>query len=102
MRLVLPLLCACATVPKPPPIDASRIDAAAAKEIGDNKTAGVSVAVARGNEVVLARGYGLADVEAKKAATADTRYPIMSVSKAITAVAVLSSSRKGGCRSRIR
>ena len=95
MRLLLPLLCACATVPKPPPIDAARIDAAAAKEIGDNPTAGVSVAIARGGEIVLARGYGVADVEAKTPAPADTRYPIMSVSKAITAVAVLKLVEEG-------
>jgi CubicO group peptidase (beta-lactamase class C family) len=50
---------------------------------------GVSVAVARNGRVVYSRAFGLADVENTVAATAATEYRIASVSKPITATAVL-------------
>ena len=47
------------------------------------------VLVARGDSVVLAAPYGLADIEAGDSARIDTRYQVGSVAKWITAVVVL-------------
>src|ERR1035441_7701442 len=48
---------------------------------------GLSVAVIDRGRVLLARGYGLSDLENQVPATADTVYRIASVSKSITATA---------------
>ena len=45
---------------------------------------GVSVAVVRGNDTLLARGYGMADIANGLQMTADTPIPIGSVTKAFT------------------
>jgi D-alanyl-D-alanine carboxypeptidase len=50
---------------------------------------GLSVAIVHDQDVVWARGYGLADVARKQAATPQTLYRIASVSKLLTATAVL-------------
>jgi CubicO group peptidase (beta-lactamase class C family) len=50
---------------------------------------GLSVAVVRHGELILAAGLGLADVERGTPATADTPYDIASVSKPISAVVAL-------------
>ena len=49
----------------------------------------ISVAVAVGEEVVLAEAVGLADIKDKVTATPDTNYRVYSISKGITAVAVM-------------
>jgi CubicO group peptidase (beta-lactamase class C family) len=82
-------LCACGAAAQLAPASAARIDAAAAKEVANGTVAGVSVAVARGGDVVFARGWGLAALDPKTAAGPDTRYRIQSVTKLLTAVAVL-------------
>lgn len=48
-----------------------------------------SAAVFRGGELLWAEAVGLADVEAGREATPDTRYPIASITKAFVAVSVL-------------
>ena len=50
---------------------------------------GLSVAVIDRGRVLLARGYGLSDLENQVPATADTVYRIASVSKSITATAAM-------------
>ncbi len=50
---------------------------------------GGQVAVAKEGRLVLARGYGWADVEGRKPVQPDTRFRVASVSKPITAAAVL-------------
>lgn len=56
---------------------------------------GLSVAVVRDGEVVLAQGFGLADVEAGKAAVAETLYPIGSITKTFTATLMLQLAEEG-------
>ena len=71
------------------------VDALAAQALERGPVAGLSIAVeARGQEV-LAKGYGLADTDAKAPATADTSYPIASVSKRFTAAAILRLAEQG-------
>ena len=55
----------------------------------------LSMAVVRDGEIVLARGFGLADVEAKTPATADTLYPIGSVTKTFTSTLMLQLAEEG-------
>ncbi|HYG99057.1 MAG TPA: serine hydrolase domain-containing protein [Terriglobales bacterium] len=50
---------------------------------------GASVAVAKNGKLVLARGYGYADVDAKTIVQPDSMFRIASISKPITAAAVL-------------
>ncbi len=48
-------------------------------------TPGVAVAVVRGDEVLMARGFGVRDLNSKEAVTADTIFAIGSSTKAMTA-----------------
>ncbi|MAG92680.1 MAG: D-aminoacylase [Planctomycetaceae bacterium] len=50
---------------------------------------GAALAVTAGSRLVLARGYGYADVAAKQPATPQSLFRIASISKPITAVAIL-------------
>ena len=56
---------------------------------------GVSVAVVKDGEVVLAKGYGLANVEFGVPATEDTVYQLASVTKTFTATAIMLLVRDG-------
>jgi len=53
------------------------------------RTPGMSVAVVHGGRTVFARGYGYADVEAARRVTADSVFQIASVSKTVTATAMM-------------
>jgi CubicO group peptidase (beta-lactamase class C family) len=56
---------------------------------------GLSVAVVRDGRVVLARGYGFADLEARTPATPETPYPIASVTKTISGVVAMRLVERG-------
>ncbi len=56
---------------------------------------GLSVAVAIGDELVLAGGYGIAEVEHDVPANVDTMFRIGSVTKQFTAAAIMRSVEKG-------
>jgi CubicO group peptidase (beta-lactamase class C family) len=58
-------------------------------QLQQTHTPGASVAVVRHGEVVLAKGYGLANVELSVPATKNSVYELLSVSKLFTAMAVL-------------
>ena len=55
----------------------------------------VSVAVVENGRIVYAKAFGMADIAAGKAATADTRYAIGSISKQFTAAALLLMQEQG-------
>jgi D-alanyl-D-alanine carboxypeptidase len=57
--------------------------------------AGMSVAVGRGGAVLLAKGYGFANVELEARARAETVYHIDSINKFITAAAILKLADEG-------
>lgn len=61
------------------------IDAVIEKALADFEAPGMGLAVVRGGEVVLAKGYGLRDREQKLPVTADTLFAIGSTTKAMTA-----------------
>lgn len=60
------------------------VDAIVEAALADWKTPGLAVAVVTGGEVVMARGYGLRDVDAQLPVTAQTVFSIGSVTKAFT------------------
>src|SRR3954464_15499083 len=94
MRRVLAatLICLCGRTAEAqlPTTDAlgNRMDAVA-KQMLSRHTAGASVAVARDGRVILARGYGMANVEHAVAVTPETVFHIASISKNILAAVVL-------------
>ena len=75
----------------------NRVDAVA-KQMLSRHTAGVSVAVTRDGRVILARGYGMANVEHSVAVTPDTVFHIASISKNILAAVVLQLFDEGKLR----
>ncbi|HEX2206117.1 MAG TPA: serine hydrolase domain-containing protein [Longimicrobium sp.] len=56
---------------------------------------GLAVAVVRGGRVVLARGYGWADVEARRPVTNHTPFNIASVTKTISGVLAMRLAERG-------
>lgn len=97
------LLLALAALPSPPipaqplalvrPRSDAKLEAAidriAAEHLAKPGAVGLSIAVARKGEVVLAKGYGQADLELGVAADADTCFRIGSVTKQFTAALVM-------------
>ncbi len=56
---------------------------------------GVEIAILKGGELVEAKGYGLANVETGEKVNADTVFPIGSISKSFTGLAVAQLAAKG-------
>jgi len=75
----------------------NRVDAIA-RQMLSRHTAGVSVAVARDGRVILARGYGMANVEHSVAVTPETVFHIALISKTILAAVVLQLVDEGRLR----
>lgn len=65
------------------------IDAKIGSELQRTGTPGAALVVVRNGRIAHARGYGLADVEAGRAADADTVWPIASMTKVLTAIAAM-------------
>ena len=75
-----------------------RVDAAIAQVLARPETAGLSVAVARGDRIIVERGAGVADVDAKRPADAATEFRIGSVTKQFTAAAIMKLVEQGKLR----
>ena len=74
------------------------VDSIAEAALNKSLAPGLSVAVMRGPDVILAKGYGFADVEKKTPATPDTIYQIGSISKQFTAAAIMRLVEQGRMR----
>jgi CubicO group peptidase (beta-lactamase class C family) len=61
----------------------------------EKRIPGLAVVIVRGNSVVFAQGYGVADVEKQIAVTPDTPFNIASVTKPISAVVALRLVEQG-------
>jgi CubicO group peptidase (beta-lactamase class C family) len=72
-----------------------QIEALINAEMARQKIPGLSVSVVTGGQLRWSKGYGLADVENNVAAKAATVYRLASVSKPITAVAVMQLAERG-------
>lgn len=71
------------------------IDRFVQAELARQRIPGMAVAVLRGDSVLLARGYGLANREQLVPATDSTPFPVGSVSKQFTAAAIVLLSQQG-------
>jgi CubicO group peptidase (beta-lactamase class C family) len=74
---------------------AAQIEELIQAEMGTAKIPGLSVAVFAGDGVRYAKGFGLADLENSVAAKSTTVYRLGSLSKTITATAVMQLAEKG-------
>ncbi len=74
---------------------AARMDDVAESLLREANLAGFSVAVSRGGTVVFAQGYGFADLPGGVPASADTVYGIGSITKQLTAAAMLQLQEDG-------
>jgi CubicO group peptidase (beta-lactamase class C family) len=71
------------------------IDSLAAAFLADGPVAGVSVAVVKGRDTILMKGYGLADVENDVPVTAKTVHRIGSITKQFTSAAIMRLVEEG-------
>ena len=103
------LTLACSTDPALPtspdaaaPTDGSTIDAGAdplddfvTSHMQIAKVPGLAAVAVKGDQIVLARGWGEADIGAHKPVTPDTLFMLASISKTVTAVALLQLYEQG-------
>lgn len=95
MRLLLLTLLAAAPTPADVPPDlAAKVDAVFA-EVDSTRSPGAAVAVVKNGALVLARGYGMADLEHGVPITSKTRFDVASVGKQFTAFAALRLAEQG-------
>jgi CubicO group peptidase (beta-lactamase class C family)/D-alanyl-D-alanine dipeptidase len=74
---------------------AARLGALIEEQRADKGLSAVSIALVDGQQVVWARGFGLADPDAKRPATAETVYRVGSVSKLFTDIGVMRLQEQG-------
>jgi CubicO group peptidase (beta-lactamase class C family) len=72
-----------------------RLDSLAGSGVLENRAVGIAAAVVRGNDTLLLKGYGKADVEWNVPMPADAVFEIGSVTKQFTAVAILQLRDQG-------
>ena len=65
------------------------LEAVIAEEMASNKLPGVSVAVVHDQQIVWARGYGVADFKSQRKVTPDTIFAVGSITKLITATILM-------------
>jgi D-alanyl-D-alanine carboxypeptidase len=98
IAMVLLLLTASAAAATTPPTDAelvARVDALAAGALADGPAAGFSIEIVRHRRVVVRKGYGQANVELAAPARPTTVYRIGSLTKQITAAAIMKLVEQG-------
>jgi len=67
----------------------SVVDAVGQSSVDKDRVVGLSIGVAKGDQILCVRGFGLASVELNVPATADTVYRIGSITKEFTSAAIL-------------
>lgn len=72
-----------------------RVDVYVREQMAANHIPGLSLAVVRGGKIVLAKGYGMANLELSAPANEKTAYAIYSVTKIFTAVATMMLVEEG-------
>lgn len=68
---------------------ARRVDSLATNAIKNGPLAGLAIVVARGDKILVARGYGYADLENEVPATTETIFKVGSVTKQFTALSIM-------------
>jgi CubicO group peptidase (beta-lactamase class C family) len=72
-----------------------RVDSAAATALREIHAAGLSIAVVRRGQLVLAKGFGYADLNERVPVSADTVFRLASITKEFTAAALLHLQEEG-------
>lgn len=72
------------------PAAQAKIIAKIKKLTNDKKVPGLSVAIGKSNQLVFAKGFGLAEIENQVPATAETKYRTASIAKSLSAVVIMS------------
>jgi len=88
-RLLIMIMCCAPAVGQITSSQTKAVDALMMSYASEHHVPGLSIAVVQNGRVVMTQGYGLADVENKVPATADTVFRIASLSKSITASAAM-------------
>jgi CubicO group peptidase (beta-lactamase class C family) len=78
--------------------DFGELEKIALEELKETGTPGVAIAIVRGDRIVFARGFGVANVETNAAVTGDTLFQIGSITKTFTATAVLTLAKEGNLK----
>jgi D-alanyl-D-alanine carboxypeptidase len=89
------LLCAVSSGAAQTPALPDTVDRFIRAELARQRIPGMSVAVVRGNRVLLARGYGFADLDRRAPATDSTIYPVGSLTKPFTAAGIVLLAQRG-------
>jgi CubicO group peptidase (beta-lactamase class C family) len=76
-------------------IDPAKVDACVQRHMATPGAVGLSVAIGLGDEVVVSRGYGLADLEFEVPANEETMFRIGSVTKQFTAALLVRLQEQG-------
>jgi CubicO group peptidase (beta-lactamase class C family) len=95
---LLPLLFCVNGLAAQKPAPTGAVDRFIRAELARQRIPGMSVAILRGDSVLLARGYGFADIEHRVPATDSTVYAVGSLSKPFTAAAIVLLSEQGRLR----
>jgi CubicO group peptidase (beta-lactamase class C family) len=102
VRRMLALVAACAVLPASAPAQAApgraaldSVDRYVRAELERQRIPGMSVAVLRGDSILLARGYGFANLEHHVPATDSTIYQSGSVGKQFPSAAIVTLAREG-------
>jgi D-alanyl-D-alanine carboxypeptidase len=74
---------------------AARVDTLARAAIANEKIPGLSIAVVRGTDTIVMRGWGFADLEHQVPAGPETVYRIGSITKQFTALSILQLAEQG-------
>lgn len=78
-----------------PGADVSTVDAIVAEEMERRHVPGLAVAVLKGRDLLLSRGYGLANLEHRVPVTPETMFESGSMGKMFTAAAILALVERG-------
>lgn len=98
---VIFVFCLCLLMPRissaqtPAALDIAKIETIIYSTMARRHIPGLAIAIIQNNNVVWSKGYGLADIQTKTLMTADTIMNIASVSKIVTATAVLQLWEQG-------
>jgi CubicO group peptidase (beta-lactamase class C family) len=77
---------------------ARRVDSLAADALQGGPLAGLSIVITRGDRVLVAKGYGYADLEHRIVAGPETIYEVGSITKQFTAIAIMQLVEQGKVR----
>ncbi len=91
---VLPVALAAQSAPAPAAVSRT-LDSLASAFVRDRHSPGVAVAVVRGNDTLLFKGYGSANLETATPVTVNTVFRIGSVTKQFTSAAIMQLSEQG-------